>query len=293
MADAEQRRRERGDDPAAWLRSQLRTGELSEERLRLAAWLGDEPALDALGSTPSGPPRPPRFQAWAQRMGDRIAAFVDPDAPSLAETDCIDWLISLRHFGPEVVDAIARCLIYLCSDNWEALRETRDAALAPRDDDDDDDDNVALHLLSLGALSIAEPARVRRALEEGLLRWSLGGKARVQPLPRVKVDAEPPPFVKLIHLTLRDSFTGRGAESVTFASCGALSYALDGVSHELYALPPSLGPDTLAWIRFWAGVEPFATPSEACFQAEVEGQQLSLRAEFGLDSTTLCLVQDD
>ena len=40
------------EDAAAWLRERVRIGELSEERLRFASWLGFEPATRLLDNEP-------------------------------------------------------------------------------------------------------------------------------------------------------------------------------------------------------------------------------------------------
>lgn len=72
LREAERRWRESGaaEDEAAWLRERVRAGELGDDRLRLAAYVGHRPSVLALGAVP---PAPAYVQAWVyglERWGE-------------------------------------------------------------------------------------------------------------------------------------------------------------------------------------------------------------------------------
>lgn len=73
MTDSELRRLERVfresgsvEDEAAWLRARVRSGEVSEERLRLAAYVGHQAAALSLG--PENPERPEALDKWLRQL---------------------------------------------------------------------------------------------------------------------------------------------------------------------------------------------------------------------------------
>lgn len=142
MADHELRARERrwresgaSRDEAAFLLARVRAGVLAADQLALAAFLGHEPAREALGA--AAPPAPRELAAWVYELGRW--------GP---ETSVLAALVSLR-FHPEWaalrgfelppasqprlqeqlaelcdgVAAVVACAACPCGPHWRALQE--------------------------------------------------------------------------------------------------------------------------------------------------------------------------
>lgn len=107
MSDEELRALERAyragggvEAEARWLAARLRAGELTEQRLRAAAWAGHAAAAQVVGPV-EPPPLTPQEVAVLAEPG--LDAPIDPAAP-----DTRAWLVGLGRFGaPVVVDALA------------------------------------------------------------------------------------------------------------------------------------------------------------------------------------------
>lgn len=270
MRDLELRTRERrrhtGDvsDHAAYLRAQLRQGELGVSRLRAAALLGHAAAAQAVDCH-ERVAEPSRIR-HAFRRGLQVIIAAEPYTRQIRERVC--FLTPLgRAASLELCQVVLRLVVH----DWPTFSRCYQLTDRARSDPDASFDTASDVVVA--ACDLLPPDPLWDDLRRGLIAWGVGEPF---PLPllerRDAPDLEDAPVALIATRIVEDAYS-RGAYTIGVAPCPddpgsvGVSYDLgadrapDGPS-EYLRLPRRHGLELITRYRWMAGLDPLAAPPQ-------------------------------